>query len=44
MIKKISLSLKLIIRTNNKPKITKLETKLKLSLRSRGVPVEVYDS
>jgi group I intron endonuclease len=41
--KKISLSLKSIIRTNDKPKTIKLETRLKLSLRSHGVPVEIFD-
>lgn len=39
----IGLSLRSIIRTNNKPKVLKLETKLKLSLRTRGVSVKVFD-
>jgi group I intron endonuclease len=39
----IGLTLKSIIRTNNKPKAINLETKLKLSLRSHGVPVRVFD-
>jgi group I intron endonuclease len=41
--KMIGLSLRSIIRTNNKPKVLKLETKLKLSLRSHGVSVKVFD-
>jgi group I intron endonuclease len=40
--KLISIGLKSIIRTNT-PKVIKLETKLKISLRSRGVPVKVFD-
>jgi group I intron endonuclease len=43
--KMIGLSLRSIIRTNNnnKPKVLKLETKLKLSLRSHGIPIKVFD-
>lgn len=39
--KLISIGLKSIIRTNT-PKVLKLETKLKISLRSKGVPVKVF--
>jgi hypothetical protein len=40
---KIRLSLKSIIRVNNKPKVIRLETRLLKSLRCKGVPVKVYD-
>jgi group I intron endonuclease len=40
--KLISIGLKSIIRTNT-PKVPKLETKLKISLRSKGVPVKIFD-
>jgi len=40
--KLMSIALKSIIRTNT-PKVVKLETKLKISLRSKGVPVKVFD-
>jgi group I intron endonuclease len=40
--KLISIGLKSIIRTNT-PKVLKLETKLKISLISKGVPVKVFD-
>ena len=39
---KIGLSLRNLPRVNNKPKTIKLETRLKLSLRSHGVSVEIY--
>lgn len=41
---KIGKSLKSIIRINNKSKIVGLETRLKLSVRSHGVCVKVFDS
>jgi len=41
--KMISESLKSIIRPKNKFRIVTSETRLKLSLRSHGIPVEVYD-
>lgn len=41
--KKIGLSIKSIIRTHNTPKTIKLETRLKLSLRSHGVNVKIFD-
>jgi group I intron endonuclease len=41
---KIGESLKSIIRINNKSKTVGLETRLKLSVRSRGVCVKVFDS
>jgi len=41
--KMIGDSLRGIIRVNNKPKIIKPETKLKLSFRSHGVSVKVFD-
>jgi group I intron endonuclease len=41
--KKIGISLRSIIRTNDTPKTIKLETRLKLSLRSQGVSVKVFD-
>jgi group I intron endonuclease len=41
--KKIAESLKSIIRINNKPKVMGIETRLKLSLRSQGVCVRVFD-
>ncbi len=40
--KLISIGLKSIIRINI-PKVLKLETKLKISLGSKGVPVKVFD-
>ena len=40
--KKIGLSLKSIIRTNNTLKTIKLDTRLNLSLRSKGVKVKVF--
>lgn len=40
----IGLSLKTIIRTNYIPKPVKAETRLKLSLRSHGVSVKIFDS
>jgi group I intron endonuclease len=40
----IGLSLKTIIRTNCTPKSIKTETRLKLSLRSHGVSVKIFDS
>jgi len=40
----MSLSLKSITRNNNIPKIIKLETRLKLSLRSQGVPIKVFNT
>jgi len=40
--KKKNISLKSLIRINNKPKIQK-ETRLKLSLRSHSVSVEIFD-
>lgn len=39
----ISLSLKGIIRSNGSPKTVKLETRIKLSLRTQGVDVKVFD-
>ena len=41
--KMIGLSLRAAIKTNNKPKVIKLETRKKLSLRSQGVIVKVFD-
>jgi group I intron endonuclease len=41
--KKMQLSLKSIIRDNNKPRVITLETKLSMSLRCKGVNVKVYD-
>jgi group I intron endonuclease len=41
--KKIGLSLKSIIRVNTKSRVVKFETKLKLSLRTKGVPIKVFD-
>ncbi len=41
--KMIGESLRGIIRVNSKPKIIGSETKLKLSLRSHGVPIKVFD-
>lgn len=41
--KKIGISLRSIIRTNDTPKTIKLETRLKLSLISKGVSVKVFD-
>jgi len=41
--KKIHLSLKSIVRGNNKPRVATLETKLSMSLRCKGVNVKVYD-
>ena len=38
------ISLKSITRNNNIPKIIKLETRLKLSLRSQGVPIKVFNT
>jgi NUMOD1 domain-containing protein len=40
--KLISIGFKSNIRTNV-PKVLKLETKLKISLRSKGLPVKVFD-
>ena len=40
--KMISLNLKSLIRSN-KPKVVTSETRLKISLRSKGVPVKVFD-
>jgi len=42
--KKIGLSLKSIIRINDRPKSINLETRLKLSLRSIGGSVKIFDS
>lgn len=42
--KKISLSLKSIIRTIDKFKFVRLETRLKLSLRSHGVSIKMFNS
>jgi group I intron endonuclease len=39
----LKLTLKLKVRINNKPKKVGLETRKKLSLRSRGIPVKVFD-
>jgi len=39
----IGLSLRSIIRTNNKPRVIKLETRNKLSLRSHGININVFD-
>lgn len=41
--KKMQLSLKSIVRDNNKPRVVTLETKLSMSLRCKGVNVKVYD-
>jgi group I intron endonuclease len=41
--KKISESLKSAVRINIKPKRLKEETKLKLSIRSRGVSIKIFD-
>jgi len=41
--KKIGSSLKSIVRVNTKPKVVKAETRLKLSLRSHGLSVKVFD-
>ena len=41
--KKIGESLKGIIRPNNKFRVIKLETRVKLSLRSHGIPVQVFN-
>jgi group I intron endonuclease len=41
---KIGESLKSIVRINNKTKIVESKTKFKLSLRSKGVSVKVFDS
>jgi group I intron endonuclease len=41
--KKMHLSLKSIVRDNNKPRVATLETKLSMSLRCKGVKVRVYD-
>jgi group I intron endonuclease len=41
--KKIQLSLKAIIRVNNIPRTVTIETKLKMSLRCKGVPVRVFN-
>ena len=43
-IKKIGESLRSINRINNKPKVVKLETRLKLSLISHGISVKVFDN
>lgn len=42
--KMIGESLRSIVRVNNKPKVVTLETKIKVSLRSQGVSVKVFDS
>jgi group I intron endonuclease len=41
--KKMHLSLKSIVRDNNKSRVATLETKLSMSLRCKGVNVKVYD-
>jgi hypothetical protein len=40
----MSLNLKSTTRNNNMPRIIKLETRLKLSLRSHGVPIKIFNT
>ena len=42
--KRIGETLKFLVKVNVKPKVIKAETRLKLSLRTRGVCVKVFDS
>jgi hypothetical protein len=41
--KKIGLSIKLSVKVNIRPKLITMDTKLKLSYRSRGISFKVFD-